>query len=215
MATTNLIARTFGSIQLDRGNGVPNHVAPTGALYTNIDSGITYINRSGGVSGTTWAEQHNTVWRGGAAFSGNTTAAGATSGAGWYLWGITGKFIASSGNATDGVTLDSSPNDFRLTITNAGKYLVCLNATVVYNGAIVNVRIGITKGDSAGTFAAPQNGAWTNRLITSSANSHPVEMFNVTQYINFAVGEKVAMAYNPGSTTGVVVSSASLYLMEG
>ena len=47
MATTNLYKKTVGDIELQSGNGIPDHSAPTGSIYSNIDSGSLYVCNGG------------------------------------------------------------------------------------------------------------------------------------------------------------------------
>ena len=41
---------TIGEIELQSGNGIPNHSSPTGSIYSNVDSGSLYICKGD----TTW-----------------------------------------------------------------------------------------------------------------------------------------------------------------
>jgi hypothetical protein len=50
MATSNLIRKTIGGIELQTGNGIPNHTATKGSNYTDLDTGKGYYS----VGGTTW-----------------------------------------------------------------------------------------------------------------------------------------------------------------
>jgi len=47
MATTNLVEQSLGDMFLQHGNGTPDHTAPKGSLYSNLNTGIRYINMIG------------------------------------------------------------------------------------------------------------------------------------------------------------------------
>lgn len=48
MATTNLYKITVGDVELQSGNGTPDHNAPTGSLYVDLDQANPYINIGAG-----------------------------------------------------------------------------------------------------------------------------------------------------------------------
>ena len=47
MATTNLIIKTIGDINIEHGNGTPDHTSNIGSIYINLDTGIHYRNDNG------------------------------------------------------------------------------------------------------------------------------------------------------------------------
>ena len=47
MATTNLLSQSLGDILVETGNGTPNHTSPSGAVYTDQDTGFQYLNLDG------------------------------------------------------------------------------------------------------------------------------------------------------------------------
>lgn len=49
--STNIKRKSLGGIELQSGNGVPDHSAPLGSQYVDLDTGIEYKNTDGG---TTW-----------------------------------------------------------------------------------------------------------------------------------------------------------------
>jgi hypothetical protein len=51
MATTNLTPHSIGGTQMQTGNGTPNHTGPIGAIYIDLDTGISYYT----LNGTIWA----------------------------------------------------------------------------------------------------------------------------------------------------------------
>ena len=53
MATTNLTSRTLGQTYVQSGNGTPDHVAPFGSVYTDLNTNLVYVNNS--ADGTKWA----------------------------------------------------------------------------------------------------------------------------------------------------------------
>lgn len=45
MATSDLITKSLGGVEVQSGSGIPDHVAPKGSLYTNTASGSLYVNK--------------------------------------------------------------------------------------------------------------------------------------------------------------------------
>ena len=60
MATTNLESQSLGGILVQSGNGTPDHTAPSGSYYTNIDTGTLFINSAG--SSTGWETLNKVAW---------------------------------------------------------------------------------------------------------------------------------------------------------
>ena len=62
MASSNIKSISIGIMVIQNGNGIPDHIAPKGTVYTDLDAVIEYINKngvatwvqtSGGSTGTT------------------------------------------------------------------------------------------------------------------------------------------------------------------
>lgn len=51
MATTNLVQKSIGDFYIEHGNGTPNHVSKKYSKYTDLDTGLQYINID---NATTW-----------------------------------------------------------------------------------------------------------------------------------------------------------------
>jgi hypothetical protein len=49
MATSNLIIKSVGNIQIESGSGIPNHISPKGSLYSDSITGYSYINNGGSI----------------------------------------------------------------------------------------------------------------------------------------------------------------------
>ena len=54
--STNIKRKSLGSIELQSGNGAPTHSAPIGSQYTDLDTGIEYINKDGA---TNWVDTND------------------------------------------------------------------------------------------------------------------------------------------------------------
>lgn len=52
MATTNLVSKTLGETYVQSGNGTPDHAAPIGAIYTDLNTNIVWVNNS--TTGNMW-----------------------------------------------------------------------------------------------------------------------------------------------------------------
>ena len=47
MATTNLTSKSIGDILAQTGNGTPDHTAPKGSIYSDLDTGSVHTNLTG------------------------------------------------------------------------------------------------------------------------------------------------------------------------
>jgi len=203
MATTNLISRTVGTLLFESGNGVPNHTSPTGSIYADLDSSINYINRSTGGSGTSWLEQHKSLWRGGMEFEDLTVEAPN----GWVQFTETGFFTQEAQIRTnEGITLDAATNDYRLNVDNAGTYLISLSCTVSSTAAGLQ-QIGVC----INGVATPSNGDIIQRYLNSTV--HQSAHFNVCTIKTLAANDKISFSYNTGGNPATF-ESVKIYVME-
>lgn len=197
MATTNLISRTLGTLLFQSGNGTPDHASHAGSLYTNIDTGICYINRSI-VSGTIWYEQHKTQWRGGMILSKIQDVT--LPGAGWVQLAPTGNFIQAGGFPKhDGITLDAAT----LNVANAGTYLIYMSISI----RTATAQSGVYQAGISINATTPANGDiiqnWADTLTFKDMQ------FSVSTIKSLSVNDKISIALNTGSdsysaTTGLL-----------
>lgn len=123
MATTNLKNITVGFVEIQSGNGVPDHSAPLGSIYINIDTGINYSNQNG----ITWGA----ISTSGGAFTGGT---------------VSGATVFAGNVSADTISITSVPvnNDANTQIlsrngsTGAIEYIASSAITSSFNYGLVN-----------------------------------------------------------------------------
>ena len=86
MATTFLKHITVGFIEIQSGNGVPDHSAPLGSIYIDANTGTNYSNQGN----TTWGA----ISTSGGAFTGGT---------------VTGATVFTNGLTSNTINISSTP----------------------------------------------------------------------------------------------------------
>ena len=89
--TTNLKKITVGFVEIQSGNGIPDHDSTLGSIYTDIDSGLSYKNNNGA---SIWVQEIVTEFTGGTVDGLTATTISATtySGDGSQLTGVVHAF---------------------------------------------------------------------------------------------------------------------------
>ena len=142
MATTNLIDKSLGNIEIQSGNGTPDHAAPIGTLYTNVDTGTLYSNTVGTATG--W-DSMNKVAYGEIYLSANTTTTSLTA-PNWTIPALT--WVKGFCNGTD----ISGTTALRINSGRAGRYFVILSASVRYSAtASSTIDIGLSLNNNTPT----------------------------------------------------------------
>ena len=164
MATTNLTEKTLGGILLSTGNGVPNHTAPQGSLYTDEDTAADYINNDGG---TTWialvTAAYGEVYR-----TATSTVSPATTG----YTELTTNFALRAG---EGVSIVGG----RVSVDTGydGTYAVLLTTSLAYVATDATHTVGISKNS-----ATPLAGSLNATTVSSTRNTG-----NTTSYATIAL----------------------------
>lgn len=153
MATTNLISKTLGDILIQTGNGIPDHTAPKGSVYTDQDTGVRYINLD---SSTTWADLEF------AAFGEKYRTATSTispSTTGWTE--LTTNLSLRNGS---GVSISGS----RLVVDPGfdGTYTILSSVTFQYNNTSTSYTAGVLVNS-----AAPTSGSVSTTSVSTTRNT--------------------------------------------
>lgn len=174
MPTTNLVTKSLGKIEYGSGSGIPDHVAPKGSFYIDVDTDKIYINSDGTSTGWT-SVLKNTV---GEFYMNSNTTISLTATNSWV--GISGTATASSFSSNlFTISTQSSPilsstgqGGFESTVTTGTQGFVD-NGWVVVNGAQVNKwYVGTTgaSGSGFGAYISNTNGS-TNTYATTSIST--------------------------------------------
>lgn len=154
MATTNLISKSLGNTLLQSGNGIPDHTAPDGSLYTDITNAELYVN----VGGVEWEKLYKVSYGSGVLIN-NTTATTISAQNTWTL--VTG--LTLTGREQNGISVSGST----LTVDSnrGGVYKVTLTCTVGNVAGTNSFDVGISiNGASPVVF----NRVTTDTTITTS-----------------------------------------------
>jgi hypothetical protein len=193
MATTNLTSKSLGDILTQSGNGTPDHVAPIGSLYVDVDSGSLYQNKDGN---TIW-EILNTVSYGEAFYVGNTTATSIPASNTWYS--VANNFTAGDLN---GFTV--STNTMVLSAGRSGTYRIEGGMTIVNvaNASIVEGGLSINGATPLDGF---YNGVSINTTYTTNNITFSGEVFlNAGDILRLAIR-------NTNTTNNVIVRHGQIH----
>lgn len=198
---------TIGKILKQSGTGVPTHVAPVGSEFTDVSSGLLYINKNGT---TDWRENIDDTNQsgGGGSFTGFTSFSSTTTGQ--------GSVVATTVNDTlsfSGVNVDIFTDNTNKIITfsaNTGGGGGSFTPISTFNSHTGDTTIHYTKGDI------------NISELGSSAHTHTVS--EITDYFDtFVTGgtyssDTITFTNNSGNTfqvTGITSSSDTLYSADG
>lgn len=192
MATSNLQSQSLGGILVESGNGTPNHVAPKGSYYTNINTGTLFINSNGTSSG--WETLNKVAWGEMYIQENTTNTAGTTS---WVsLTGLTWQFYGGNGIEM------STSGKLRVKQNKSGTYLILATGTPqIQNVASAwNFFLGISKNG-----AIPNDGFWQGAMLDGALSTVVAEEDDKTLMINNVIslnaGDTLEMTMRMDSAT--------------
>ena len=174
MATTNLKRSSIGFIEIQSGNGTPNHVSSKGSIYTDVNSGLRYKNLdnsinwvlddvylTGGTYSSGVATFSNNI---GGTFNVSGFSSGSTNGNILAITELTASTIAtysvpSSSNFT-AVNLSSDTINRYAKVTfiapTSGNVMVEMNADIVFLNSAAVMMFGLHS--SSTTTTTPDKG---------------------------------------------------------
>jgi hypothetical protein len=170
MATTNLITKTFGKVEFTTGNGYPDHIAPIGSYYINIDDNRVYVNLTGNSNGWSSVSKNNNA----ELYVLNNSTATITATNSWVAL----EASATMSEFSNGFTYSSQNLDF-LNISEGGFENTITTGTqgftdngwIVLNGDQTNKwYVGSTgaSGSGFGAYVSGNNGASNTYANTTS-----------------------------------------------
>lgn len=203
MATSNLITKTLGSIELSSGSGTPDHVSSKGSLYTDISSGQPWVNSTGSASG--WdpliKPGYGEIYISANAVS---TTFSATS-----SWVSTNNLSWSNPGFLNGFTQSGTSSSLQLLTNKAGKYMVTLNGSLGNPGSSQTYDFGI-----AVNGATPSNNMYQSATILFLTPSD-YRNINVTGYLNLSDGDTIsAFARCTTSNVSINIRHATLIAIK-
>ena len=156
---TQITTLTAGYILIQAGHGVPNHAAPKGSQFTDIDTAKLYFNKDGL---SDWEENVDTA-NSGATISVNTFSSFSSSTIGQ------GSVIATT--SSDNLTF--SGVNLSILVDNTNQILTLSAATpsdYTFTGGTVNGLTNFTNGLSATTISACTS-IQTNKIVSCSGDT--------------------------------------------
>lgn len=159
MATTNLTSSSLGQVLVQSGNGTPDHVAPTGTLYYNLDNNMLWVNETGVANG--WSIQVPVIY-GELDIDTNTTLS--TPSGLETFFSLSGLTWVNYNNNLKGFT--KSGNKLVLNSGCTGTYRIIGSLGVLYNATVNNYKIGISINGATPALNAQSS---TNTLTTKTS----------------------------------------------
>ena len=193
MATSNLISRTLGSINVESGSGTPDHTAPTGSMYTDYSTGRTYLRAA-----SAWTLLTTSSF-GGMYISNNASVTTIGASNTWVnLNGLTFTL-----KAANGVSLSS--NTLQIESGRSGKYHCMATVTIKRNVADGIYEVGISK-NSAVPASSSINGGTINATVLT-------DNIYISDYIDLADNDTVGLAIqSTNSTSSIIVQHATFVI---
>lgn len=196
MATSNLITKSLGTTQLSSGSGSPDHVAPTGSLYTDTLTGKTYVSADG--TSTGWELLQAPAF-GEIFLNTNTTVTTITANNWIATTGLPGWTLSDSNGFTGTSSLVVGAN-------KGGKYLVVAGGSLLFNAALATYDLGISingGNPAAGNFqSSTVEAAGYNRFI------------GVNTYIDLVPTDRVSIALRSTTSTNIILRHATLVVTK-
>ena len=203
MATSNLITKTLGSIELSSGAGTPDHLSNKGSLYTDVTTGQPWINSTGDSSG--WEPLikpgYGEIYISANAVSTTFAATGS--------WTSTSNFSWSNPGFLNGFTQSGTSSSLQLLPNKAGKYMVTLNGSLGNPASNQTYDFGISVNG-----ATPSNNMFQSAtiLILTPADYRTI---NVTGYLNLSDNDTIsAVARCTTSNVSINIRHATLIAIK-
>jgi hypothetical protein len=196
MATTNLISKSLGTVLTQSGNGVPDHTASKGSLYSNIDTGTVYTNVDGAVA---WDPLVGVVY-GFGFYQDNVTVT---------TIGTVNTWVGVANNLTAGDTngVTTSTNTLVLGAGRTGVYSIIINATIAYVVGTNNYELGISVNN-----AIPVAGRYSGNMVNATFDRADI---SVKCIVNLNAGDNIRLAIRNITNNGnVIVRNAQVFLRK-
>ena len=203
MATSNLVSKSLGDIQLQSGSGTPDHTGTTSNLYFDSGSfGLYKLNPIYSASNvtTTWDKISSNESLSIVSTTNSSLTASSTSI--WYT--MSGSSFGWTTQNSNGFSVSNG----RVTLTgSSGDYYVNAFATIDYTATLANFRIGIGK-----NALNPVTGFYASGTLWATGQQY--QTVNVVGVISLVSGDTLELAFNSSqSSTGTTsISGASLTL---
>lgn len=203
MATTRLISKSLGDINLQNGSGTPDHTGSTSNLYFDSNSVGTYkLNPlySGSVVTTAWEKIrcNESV----SIMSTASTTINTTSTTTWYT--MSGSSYGWVNEYSNGFFVESG----RVTLTgSSGDYYINATVTLDYNATLANFRVGLSK-----NVSVPSTGFYTSSTLWVTGQQY--QATNLTGVVSLVSGDTLELAFNSPQTANstIDISGATLAL---
>lgn len=197
MATNNLQKRSLGGIELSSGQGSPDHLAPSGSLYTDSLNGKIYISLDGVTN--SWELLQSPCY-GELYLSANATVTTIASANTWVsVSGLTGWTFGASNGFTQ-----SGTSSLLLGANKSGKYFVTATATLQYNLAAATYDMGISVNGNT-----PDAGRFHS---VSMPTTTPTSQKTITihTYIDLLANDTISIVLRSTTATNIILRHATL-----
>lgn len=196
MATTNLNTKTIGDVNLQSGNGSPDHVALKGSLYTDIDTSTLYQNVDGN---TSWIS-YNSVSYGEGFYQDNTSPLTVSSQNTWYLVpnNLTGGSLSGFTTTNNSLVLNSGYD---------GLYNITMSVTIQNSNGLGSFDCGVSKNDTV-----PQQGSYNTGTVDGT---FIYDNISVNFDDNLVGGDTLKIAVrNITGASNIIIRSAQLIIYK-
>jgi hypothetical protein len=194
MSTTNLITKSLGDILTESGNGVPDHVSPSGSLYSDMDSGSLYQNTDGN---TMWVKLQSVAY-GEGSYQINTTPTTINS---------TNTWVAAGNNftgGTDSIGISASTDTLVILSGYDGTYEVRGDITLSYVAGTNNYEAGLGVNG-----LIPTSGTYGGCVISSVFTRQHIGFQTIVELVG---GDTLEIGVrNITNTDNVIVRHAQLF----
>jgi hypothetical protein len=196
MATTNLTSKSIGDILAQTGNGTPDHTAPKGSIYSDLDTGSVHTNLTGA---NIWTIMVGVVY-GFGFYQDNTTQTTISTINTWF--GVNNNFTAGDSN---GVT--TSTNTLVLGTGRSGVYEITLCGTIAFVTGTNSYQLGISINNTV-----PADGRIAGNTLNATFSRANV---TVKAIVTLTAGDNIRIAArNITSGSNVIVRNAQLFLRK-
>lgn len=196
MATTNLNSKSIGDVLAQSGNGTPDHTAPKGSIYSNLDTGSVHTNLTGS---NVWSVMVGVVY-GFGFYQDNTTQTTISTTNTWV--GVNNNLISGDSN---GIT--TSTNTLVLGTGRSGVYEITLCGTIAFVTGTNSYQLGISINNTV-----PADGRFAGNTLSATFTRANI---TAKAIVTLTAGDNIRIAArNITANSNIIVRNAQLFLRK-
>lgn len=203
MATTNLNTRSLGDIQLQSGNGSPNHAASGGAMYIDIDSHNLYLKKEGYTGATISSDFNDVEVISSAAIYLSANTLNIVTGTANTWLPITGSTYVWTIDNLNGFS--HSNGYLTLTANTPGRFFVNMAYTAKYVSTFSTFEAGISKNS-----VVPAIGYYSTNCLNAASGVR--QTINAFGYVDLVTGNTISVSFRCPLAATTTTQCHSLFL---